>query len=179
MNIFSKIINRIVLEYHNRTNKFFGPKRLRKVYNKEFTVISNNCWAGSLYRWLGLPYNTPTAGLYFYAEDYIKFLEKLDYYISLDFIEITADKSKYRENLYHKHQENIPIGKLGDIEVVFLHYKTFAEAVDAWNRRKKRICWENLYIKMSEMNGCTPEIIQQFDKLPYNHKFVFDFCFHV
>ena len=66
----------------------------------------------------------------------------------------------------------MPIGKLDDIEVIFLHYDTFENAVDSWNRRKKRICADNLYVKMSEMNDCTPEIIKQFDALPYRHKFI-------
>lgn len=173
MNIVTKVINRLVLEYQNKTNHIFGKIRLRKVKNQHFTVISNNCWAGSLYRWLGLPYNTPTAGLYFYAEDYIKFLQRLNYYLSLEMIKITADESKYRDKLYQKHQEKIPIGRLDDVEVIFLHYGTYEDAVATWNRRKQRIVWDNLYVKMSEMNDCTPEIIRQFDSLPYKHKIIF------
>jgi uncharacterized protein (DUF1919 family) len=172
MNIGIKILNKLVLEFQNRTNKYFAQYRVRKVNDAKFTVISNNCWAGSLYRWLGLQYRTPTVGLYFYAEDYLKFLQRLDYYLSLDFEKITIEQSKYREKLYAKGQINVPIGKLGDIEVIFLHYDTFENAVDSWNRRKKRICADNLYVKMSEMNDCTPEIIRQFDTLPYRHKFI-------
>lgn len=172
MNIGIKILNKLVLEFQNRTNKYFAQYRVRKVNDAKFTVISNNCWAGSLYRWLGLQYRTPTVGLYFYADDYLKFLQRLDYYLSLDFEKITIEQSKYREKLYAKGQINVPIGKLGDIEVIFLHYDTFENAVDSWNRRKKRICADNLYVKMSEMNDCTPEIIRQFDTLPYRHKFI-------
>lgn len=172
MNIGIKILNKLVLEFQNRTNKYFAQYRVRKVNDAKFTVISNNCWAGSLYRWLGLQYRTPTVGLYFYAEDYLKFLQRLDYYLSLDFEKITIEQSKYREKLYAKGQIKVPIGKLDDIEVIFLHYDTFENAVDSWNRRKKRICADNLYVKMSEMNDCTPEIIRQFDTLPYRHKFI-------
>lgn len=172
MNIGTKLLNRLVLEFQNRTNKYFAQYRVRKVNDIKFTVISNNCWAGSLYRWLGLQYMTPTVGLYFYAEDYLKFLQRIDYYLSLDFEKITIEQSKYREKLYAKGQINVPIGKLDDIEVIFLHYDTFENAVDCWNRRKKRICADNLYVKMSEMNDCTPEIIKQFDALPYRHKFI-------
>ena len=100
MNIGIKILNKLVLEVQNRTNKYFAQYRVRKVNDAKFTVISNNCWAGSLYRWLGLQYMTPTVGLYFYAEDYLKFLQRLDYYLSLDFEKITIEQSKYREKLY-------------------------------------------------------------------------------
>ena len=74
-------------------------------------------------------------------------------------VEITAEQSKYRDELYHKHQERVPIGVLDDIEVIFLHYSSFEEAVMAWNRRKQRICIDNLYVKMSEMNNCTKELL--------------------
>lgn len=173
MNVITKIINKLVLIYQNRTNHIFCKKRQLNVNNLNFTIISNNCWGGSLYRWLGLQYSTPTVGLYFYAEDYMKFISRLDYYLSLDFVEISADESKYREKLYHKHQENVPIGKLDDIEVIFLHYVSFADAVETWNRRKKRVNMDNLYIKMSQMNDCTPDMIHQFDNLPYRHKMIF------
>ena len=53
MNIGIKILNKLVLEFQNRTNKYFAQYRVRKVNDAKFTVISNNCWAGSLYRWLG------------------------------------------------------------------------------------------------------------------------------
>ena len=40
-----------------------------------FTIISNNCWAGLVYQHFGLPYNTPTAGLFFFAQDYLEDFE--------------------------------------------------------------------------------------------------------
>lgn len=44
------------------------------------------------------------------------------------------------------------IGKLDDIEVVFLHYKSEEEAYQKWNRRKKRINYNNLIFKFNDMN---------------------------
>ena len=71
------------------------------------------------------------------------------------------------------HQENVPIGLIDDVEVVFLHYKTFEEAVEKWNRRKSRINWDNLYIKMSFQNECKDEYVYEFDRLPYRNKLFF------
>lgn len=56
------------------TNPWFASVRRMKLNRADFTVISNNCWAGSVYRYFGLPYLSPTAGLYFFASDYIKFI---------------------------------------------------------------------------------------------------------
>ena len=176
------MINISIKEYHDRlvhkivekTNPYVGGLR-RKLggIDFDFTVISNNCWAGSVYRWLNLPYMTPTAGLYFFAEDYVKFLSNLRYYCSIEVQELDLKDSNYKDIIEKKGQQNVPLGKLDDIEIVFLHYPTFAEAKEKWERRCKRICWENLIVKNAEMNGCTPEQIKTFDKLPYDRKFIF------
>ena len=51
--------------------------RSNAIKNKSVTVISNNCWGGFMYQSCNLPYNSPLIGLYFYAPEYIKFLENL------------------------------------------------------------------------------------------------------
>ena len=51
--------------------------------------------------------------------------------------------------------------------------KSREEALDKWQRRVKRIHWDNLYFKLAEMNECTDEHLKAFDALPYKNKFVF------
>lgn len=55
-------------------NKLGSKRRNSKLKSKDFSIISNNCFAGIVYQHLGLQYNTPTIGLYFYPDEYIKFL---------------------------------------------------------------------------------------------------------
>ena len=69
------VVERKLREY---TNPWFALARRKKLNRADFTVISNNCWAGSVYRYFGLPYLSPTAGLYFFASDYIKFVQICD-----------------------------------------------------------------------------------------------------
>lgn len=170
INEYNRYLNKLI----ERTNPLLGDYRRRwGVISPDFTIISNNCWAGSVYRWFHLPYLTPTAGLYFYAEDYLKFLSNLKYYLSLIPEEISLKISQHKESLMQKGQINVPIGKLDDVEIIFLHYPTFEEAREKWLRRCARINWEKLIIKNSEMNGCTEENVREFDKLPFNRKFIF------
>ena len=154
------------------------PYYIRRWYNRkviksrDFTVISNNCWAGKLYQYLDMPYLTPTVGLYFFAKDYLKFIKDLHYYMSLELEFINAKDSRYFDILKQRNHQNVPIAKLGDIEIVFLHYKTNEEAKEKWNRRKKRINYENILIKFSNMNLCSEEDIEEFANLPFENKFV-------
>lgn len=154
------------------------PYNIRRLYNKkiiktrDFTVISNNCWAGKIYQYLDMPYLSPTVGLYFFSDDYIRFVKNYKYYLNLDLKFISAYDSKYKTELIKGEQTNKPIGLLDDVEIVFLHYKTQEEAYEKWNRRRNRINWENIIFKFSKMNKCTEEHLAAFDALPYSKKFM-------
>ena len=58
----------------------FIPRRRLK--NKNFTIICDNCWAGKVYQELGLPYQTPFVGMFIFSPDYIKMLKNLKHYLS-------------------------------------------------------------------------------------------------
>ena len=126
-----------------------------------------------MYRFYHLPYNSPTIGLYFYSEDYIKFVSNLKDYLSKKFEFIDYKESKYCEDLVLHGNIACPIARLGDIEVVFLHYKTAEEACVKWERRKLRINWNNIFFKMTEQNFCTEEHIKVFDSISTDKKFIF------
>lgn len=66
-----------------------------------------------------------------------------------------------------------PLALLGDIELHFLHYKSENEAREKWERRLRRICWENLYFKFNDNDQCTYELMKEFEKLPYKSKVIF------
>lgn len=146
-----------------------------KHVNVPFTIVCNNCWGGYVYRWFGLPYSSPTIGLYFFAEDYLKFVSNLRYYINLELKFINLDDSKYKETLIKRGGKDVacPIGVLGDIEIIFLHYRDSTEAKEKWERRCQRINWDNIYYKFSQMNHCSVEFLREFDQLPMSNKFVF------
>lgn len=156
-----------------KTNVLFGPTRRLFINTTDFTIISNNCWGGKVYRYFKLPYNSPTVGLYFYPKDYLRFISDIKHYMNLELEFISYEQSKYSESLKSKGQTNIPIGKLDDVEIVFLHYKDAEEARVKWNRRKARINWSNVYYKFTEMNGCSMDDLKAFEKLKLERKVLF------
>ncbi|MHA7943006.1 DUF1919 domain-containing protein [Formosa sp. 3Alg 14/1] len=143
-----------------------------------FTIISANCWGGSIYEDLNVPYQTPTIGLFFYAEDFLLFVNNLKYYIDspLSFI----NTSKYKEaNHFRAKKYAYPIGLLNnDLEIHFLHYNSEDEARSKWERRCKRINWDNIYIACTDRDGMTYKLMQEYDKLPYNNKVLFTAKFY-
>lgn len=125
-----------------------------------------------MYQSCKLPYNSPFIGLYMYAPEYISLLRNLNYNLVQPLHFIRHESSKYKEIV----PQNYIIGTLGStgIEIVFMHYHLEEEALEKWNRRLKRINWDNMIVKFSDTDfGCTDDLITEFDKLPYAHKVCF------
>ena len=118
------------------------------------------------YEYFGLPKLSPTVGVYFFADDYIKFLENFTYYIAKDIKIINAIDSVHADELKKLNQLNCPIGVIDtNVEVIFLHYNDPQIAYEKWMRRLKRINFSNLIFKFSNMNRCTPELLKKFDDM--------------
>ncbi len=150
-------------------------KKLRRTFllrNHDFSIIANNCWGGSVYQYYGMEYHSPTVGLYFFAEEYMRFLGDLRRYLSMELQFIPPESSKYYGQ-YKNLPINYPIGLLGDVEIVFLHYKSEAEAKQKWERRAKRVNFDNLLVKFNDQNGTTAAMIDTFADMPFDNKVCF------
>lgn len=159
--VTARIYHRIYL----RTLKLTASIHRKRLKNTDFTIISNNCWAGICYQHYGLQKLSPTVGTYFFAEEYLKFCSNLKYYLGQELRFIDATESKYASILAERKELDVPIGVLDDVEIVFLHYKSPEIAKEKWERRIKRVNWENLIVKFSYQNGCTDAHIHQFFSL--------------
>lgn len=166
-------LHRYRMKLRSIFNRIFGKCRQRKLRSTDFTIISNNCWGGIVYEYYNIRKNSPTVGMYFFAEEYIKFISQLKYYLGLKLEIITYDESKYKDILIRLNQTKSLIGKLGDVEMVLIHYRSAAEAVEKWERRVRRVNWNHLIFKMSEMNQCTFEHLKAFDDFPAERKILF------
>lgn len=137
-----------------------GYNQLR-LKNKDFSIFSSNCNGACICHDLGLQFRSPFVNLFLNAGDYIKFLEDPEDYLAEPLVFTGMPNVNY------------PVARLKDITIHFMHYETDEEARLAWERRKQRINWENLFILMSDQDGCTDELMRRFDALPYKNKAVF------
>lgn len=151
-------------------------KRIRRnrINKENFTIISNNCWGGLIYQSYGLEYQTPTIGLFIMPDDYLKFISNLRFYVNQKLVFINPKDSKYYTLLkYKSNWGTYPIGKLHDIEIHFLHYKTDDEARKKWYRRVSRINYNYIIYKFNDQNFCTKEQIDKFMELNLPNKICF------
>lgn len=159
-------------------NKVYIPMtckfRKRKLVHEDFTIISNNCWGGTVYESYGIKKMSPTIGMFILPDDYLKFINNLYYYVHLPLEFIRPDDSKWRKVLEHKSNWNTYlIARLDDIELHMLHYRNKEEAVRKWENRVKRINWNRIIYKFNDQNGATKEHIIQFVNSSLNNKLCF------
>ena len=139
--------------------------------NKNFSIISDNCWGSFTYQYFNLPYNTPFVGLFLFSPDYIKLLKNIKWYLGTDIMFISPFESKYKDELIKNGTfGTYPIGILSDVEIHFLHYESELEAKNKWSRRVQKIDYDNLVVKFCDRDLATKELILEFAALDFKRK---------
>jgi len=147
-------------------SKIITRYEARRLKNKKFIVVSNNCWGCDLYKSVGREYNMPFVGLFFDPDSYLKLLEDLEENLSKRLEFVDADRSGF----------SYPLGVLaGDIQIHFMHYGSEEEARAKWERRTSRLLDERkrgaeFFVKFCDGDGCTQAHLDKFAELPLEHK---------
>jgi len=165
--MFRRYIHYIRRKFRVIFKQYFRSRDIAHVKNKNFVIISDDCWGGSVYQWYKRPYNSPFVGLFLYAPCYMKLLSDFDYYMDkkLEFVDVTR---------YPDLPKTYPVGMLGDIEIHFSHYATEEEAEKKWKRRTSRMREEknkdNYFFKFSDGTAATANDFENFHKLSFKNK---------
>lgn len=153
--IFVTVINKVF-------SYFYFSKCRRRLKNKNFTIISPNCYAGLMYHRLGLKFLSPTINLFFpIRKQYLKFASNLKYYLNCDL------RMEFDEIL------NCPVGYLEEIKIVFNHYSSIEQARNSWDSRKERVNYDNLYIIFDDIDDIEYEDLVAFNKIDCKGKVIF------
>ena len=162
---------KIVVNYI-KTKIYNIPERIRfrKIRNiGNFSIISNNCIGGFLYQKCGIKYYSPTIGLQFPQEDFVKFCRNLEYYLQEELKE-SNDKMQDGFTKLGGGEINFPVGRLADITIYFQHFHSFEEAKVKWDERKDRINRDNLFFIFVGYDNTPKDVFEEFNGLPLKHK---------
>lgn len=144
-------------------------KRIRRIglLHTDFSIISKNCAGGYIYQYFGIEYKSPTAGLFFTDDDYLRLISNPRHYFThtLRFIN-PQESSMFR--LFNKTYE-FPIGVIDDIEVYFMHYKSENEALSKWRRRVERVNYDKLYFLLTENEFLNTQQLKTFCEIVHNN----------
>ena len=68
MNKIQANLDALKIKIREELNPYIGRHRASKLKSTRFTIISNNCWAGHVYRYFNLPYDSPTLDYIFFQK---------------------------------------------------------------------------------------------------------------
>lgn len=154
--LFKRIRNRI----NRYFRQFINAKNRQRLRHHSPTVISSNCTGGFMLHDLNLRFHSPFVNLYLTPKDFIRYLSNIPFYQAQPLTFIQTERA-------------YPVGQLADIQLHFMHYHSEQEAAQKWQARSQRMNFDDLFIIMTERDGCTYEDLLAFDQLPFKHKVVF------
>lgn len=154
----------------NIRNRFGAWLNQLGLERRDFSILSNDCWAEALYKDWQVPYRTPFRGLGMAPESFLLFLGDLERYLGEPLIFL--DRSRYEVVNRFQRRFGWPIGCIGgDVEIYFLHYSTQDQARRAWEEGCRSINLDCLAVEFTvDKDGALPEHMERFNRLPYARK---------
>jgi uncharacterized protein (DUF1919 family) len=163
----SRSLTSLVKTFRNRLGARLNQIGLR---DRDFSILSNDCWAEALYEDWEVPCRTPFRGLGMDPSSFLHFVSDLERYLKepLRFV----PHSRHTVVNRFRGQDGWPIGMLGEeVEIYFLHYREEEEARRAWEDGCRAINLEHVAVKFTvDKDGARPEHIEQFNRLPFKRK---------
>ena len=130
-------------------------ERYLMLRSKNLSIISNNCWGGIVSRALGLECRSPFRNLFLQDEDYVRCLSDLKMYCTLP-------PEYARDEVDPNSDKKYPVLRIKDIEVHCNHADSAEEAIAEWNRRCKKINYNELFVEMYTSDRKTAETFSKF-----------------
>lgn len=130
-------------------------------------------WLGLQVFWIVL--SVSNNWFVFLPKDYLKFVKNLKEYLNKELIFIKPEDANQYEEVkpYVNKFGEYPIGRLGDIDIHFLHYSSKEEAYEKWNRRKQRIDYSRVIIKASTQNLWEDRFAEELEMFDFPNKLLF------
>ncbi len=146
-----------------RPFRYLHEKNMRKrLRQNRFTLISQNCLGGVIYKMLGLQDQSPTINMFIRGESFVKLASDPKKYMQeLEPFPITEE---FDEPGLLTH----PVIGVGDIRLNCLHYSCCKDAIEAWNRRKTRVDYDRCLLIATDWDlNYDEELIKKTLSLPY------------
>lgn len=120
----------------------------RKLFKGETpTIISNTCMAGLIYDMFDMVMLSPTINTAIEdAEKFIKLCKNLRQYMEIDMGDLVWTRPFGNPAV----AKDYPCGRIGDIEIIFVHVDSANGLKERWNYMRKRINWGRIIYVMSE-----------------------------
>ena len=142
---------------------YFDFNEYIELLQSKISIVAMNCWGGYSYHTLGMEFASPFINLHLLQDDFIRLLNNFTYYMKQP---LQYERIHYDFTMKKEH----PVALLDDVELYLNHYSTMEEAEQKWNTRITRLNMDNLFVMMYTQD---PQILERFDKVPFDRKVCF------
>lgn len=155
-----KIINGSALKL-----PLFDFAKYVQLINERITILSDDCWGGYVYHYLYMKFYSPLINCYWQKDSFLRFIQRPDYYLKQT-LKIERE-GNIRKNI-------CPIGSLGNegekVYIDFVHSICFEDAEMLWNKRLKRVNFDNFFVKfgIDAADERGEEYLKAFNKVKQN-----------
>lgn len=126
----------------------------RRLRERDVTILSDDCWGGKLYKELGLPCRSPLVSLGVHVAEYLDLLFHIK---ERGALEVTGCAT---------HPQGYPLLRTPYAWLYGFHYRSHEEFLQSYERRRKRMVWDKLFIKIDlGKDECRPEHIARWNEL--------------
>lgn len=142
----------------------FDYSRYIRLVREPVTILSDDCGGGYIYHRLKLRFTSPLINILWRKDSYCKFMTDPLFYF-MQPLELHTE-GNVRENVY-------PVGTLGEgnrqIRLEFVHARSFDEARNLWDKRKKRVNKDRIFVMLgldgTDLNK--EKYLKEFEKVPF------------
>ena len=117
--MYSKFKNKIYFAIQKQFKLIRSMADRKKLFNTNFSIITNHCMGGFIYHDLGQQFLSPTINLKICPSDFVEILKHLKYYMNQEILHASEKEETY------------PVGKIkkydgeGCVYIYFVHYHDF------------------------------------------------------
>ena len=136
-------------------------------FQSDISIISNNCLAGILYSDFDLQFLSPTINLTFGKNsDFLHFVNNIKDYCRRGLLTYLKEEDEH-PGFIGSPVATLSCENLPDVEIHFLHYKSFDVAKESWERRCKRINYDKIFVAIEAQNEYEKTMIERYKDIKY------------
>lgn len=136
-----------------------------KIIDKRISVLSNNCLGGMICHDYEMEFLSPTVNLQLPYLDFIKLCNQPKEYLSMNLYECLPLQDEFKQ--LGGGEIDFPCATLGDLRILFQHYKSFQEAEAAWYRRCQRVLYDKVFVVFYTFGFVDKDVIERFKRIKY------------
>ena len=151
-----RYVKQVLKPYYHALVRMMKWQRRIGLHCEDFSIISNNCTGGYVYQYYGISYKTPTEGVYFTTDDYLKLiaaLKKETFDIDVRFgLEVcyTPETESLLSSILEHYQFDFLVGSVHSVNGYLYDMDAFSKEL-LWDKNDPSTIYKSYYDSIEKL----------------------------